>query len=73
MKTIFYWSPCLTKVGTVKSTVNSAIAVSKYSNEKYKVKIINTCGEWDAYSEIFKQNNIGLNLSSSLICLKVVF
>jgi len=60
MKTIFYWSPCLTKVGTIKSTVNSAIGVSRYSNEKYKVKIINTCGEWDAYSEIFKQNNIGL-------------
>ena len=60
MKTILYWSPCLVKVGTVKSTVNSAIALSKYSNDKYKVKIINTCGEWNEYSEIFKKNNIDL-------------
>ena len=60
MKTILYWSPCLVKVGTVKSTVNSAIALSKYSNDKYKVKIINTCGEWDEHSEIFKKNNIDL-------------
>ena len=60
MKTIFYWSPCLTKVGTVKSTVNSALALSKYSKKKYKVKIINACGEWDEYSEIFKNNGIDL-------------
>tara|TARA_B100000780_G_C21106719_1_gene446969 strand:- start:48 stop:1208 length:1161 start_codon:yes stop_codon:yes gene_type:complete len=60
MKTIFYWSPCLTKVGTVKSTINSAIALSNYSKETCKVKIINVCGEWDDYSHIFKKNNIEL-------------
>jgi len=60
MKTIFYWSPCLSKVGTVKSTINSAISLSKYSREKYKVKIINACGEWDEYSEVLKKNNIDL-------------
>jgi glycosyltransferase involved in cell wall biosynthesis len=60
MKTIFYWSPCLTKVGTVKSTINSAIALSNYSKEICKVKIINVCGEWDDYSQIFKKNNIEL-------------
>ena len=60
MKTIFYWSPCLSKVGTVKSTVNSALALSNYSKEKYKVKIINACGEWDDYEELFKQNDIDL-------------
>ena len=60
MKTIFYWSPCLTKVGTIKSTINSAIALSNYSKEKYKVKIINVCGEWDEYSKIFEKNNISL-------------
>ncbi len=60
MKTILYWSPCLVKVGTVKSTINSAIALSKYSKNKYKVKIINTCGEWDEHSDIFKKNNIDL-------------
>ena len=60
MKTIFYWSPCLSKVGTVKSTINSALALSNYSKEKYKVKIINACGEWDNYKELFKKNDIDL-------------
>lgn len=60
MKTVFYWSPCLSKVGTVKSTINSALALSKYSKKQYKIKIINTCGEWDEYSEIFKENEIEL-------------
>ncbi len=60
MKTVFYWSPCLTKVGTVKSTLNSAISLSKYSKSKYEVKIINACGEWDEYSEILKRHNIDL-------------
>ena len=58
MKTVIYWSPCLNKVGTVISTLNSAISLSNYSNNKYKVKIINTCGEWDEYFAIFKKNNI---------------
>ena len=60
MKTVFYWSPCLNKVGTVKSTLNSAISLSKYSRKKYKVKIINTCGEWDEYLKLFKKNNINV-------------
>ena len=28
-KKIFYWSPCLNPVGTIKSTVNSAISLKK--------------------------------------------
>ena len=44
MKTIFYWSPCLSKVGTVKSTVNSALALSKYSKREYKTR--GTVFEW---------------------------
>jgi hypothetical protein len=58
MKTVIYWSPCLNKVGTVKSTLNSAISLSNYSKKKYRVKIINSCGEWDEYLELFKKNNI---------------
>ena len=56
-KTIYYWSPCLDKVGTVKSTLNSAIAVSKFSKD-YNVKIINVFGEWVEYKEIFLKHNI---------------
>ena len=56
-KTIYYWSPCLNKVGTVKSTLNSAIAVSKFS-KNYNVKVINVFGEWESYKEIFSKYNI---------------
>ncbi len=60
MKNVYYWSPCLTKVGTYKSTINSAISLAKYSNNQYSVKIINSCGEWDSQGELFKQNKIEL-------------
>ena len=49
-KKIFYWSPCLNPVGTVISTLNSAIALSKY-NKMYDVSLINACGEWDSYTD----------------------
>ena len=61
---IYYWSPCLNKVGTVKSTINSVLSLSKYSNSKFVPVIINACGEWDEYKDFFKSNNIKIvNLS----------
>ena len=60
MKKIFYWSPCLANVGTVRSTINSAIALSKYNGSKNQVYLINACGEWDQYKKLCIQNNIKL-------------
>ena len=58
-KKIFYWSPCLDRVGTVISTINSAISLSRY--DKYSdVRIINVCGEWDEYRKILKDNSVNL-------------
>ena len=48
-KTIYYWSPCLNKVGTVISTKNSAISIAKYKKNEFNAKLINACGEWDEY------------------------
>ena len=57
MKRIYYWSPCLNKVGTYKSTINSAISLAKYS-KKYEIKIINSCGEWNDEKKKFpRQQN----------------
>ena len=56
-KKIYFWAPFLNKVGTTKSTLNSAISLSKFS-DKYDIKIINVFGEWNDYSEIFKKNKI---------------
>jgi len=54
----FYWSPCLNPVGTVKSTLNSAISTMKFGKDKYEVTLINAFGEWDEYSDYLKKNNI---------------
>ena len=51
MRKVYYWSPCLANVGTVISTLNSAISLSKYSKKKFDVNLINVCGEWDDYKE----------------------
>ena len=58
-KSVFYWSPCLNPVGTVVSTLNSAIALSKYSKD-HDVSIINACGEWDKYLQEIKDNSINM-------------
>ena len=65
-KKVFYWSPCLNKVGTVISTKNSAIALAKYKKEFFDVSILNVCGEWNEYLDEFKKyevNVINLTLS----------
>lgn len=59
-KKIFYWSPCLNPVGTVKSTLNSAAALSKYQSNEFDVYLINACGEWDEYLEFINLNKIKL-------------
>ena len=56
-KSIYYWSPCLNKVGTVKSTLNSAISLAKYSST-YDVKILNVFGEWSEYKNYLKKKNV---------------
>ena len=57
-KKIFYWAPCLNKVGTYYSTINSAISIEKYSKGSFKPVIINVCGEWNESEDLLKQNNV---------------
>lgn len=58
-KTIFYWAPCLDRVGTEKSVRNSAVSFAKYSNE-FEVSVVNVFGEWNRFKEFFKIHNIRL-------------
>ena len=58
MSEVYYWSPCLNKVGTYWSTMNSAMSLAKYSDKKFSVKIFNICGEWDTQRNFLEQNNI---------------
>ena len=62
-KSIYYWSPCLSNIATVKATINSAVSLTKYSKE-YDVKIINVCGEWRKYKNYLLKKNVSIeNLS----------
>ena len=64
-KIIFYWSPHLNPVGTLKSTLNSALSLKRYNN-KYDVFVINACGEWNDYKKFFSNLETPIYLLFSL-------
>ena len=55
---IFYWSPYIGKIATVKAVLNSAISVKKFSDYQNEVSIINCFGEWNLYKKIFIKKKI---------------
>ena len=62
-QTVYYWSPCLTHVGTIKSTLNSTLALAKY-NSDYEVILLKVFGEWTEYKKYLNDNGIKvINLS----------
>jgi glycosyltransferase involved in cell wall biosynthesis len=44
---VFYWSPYISHVATIKAVLNSAMSLNEYGNNKYDVRIINVNGEWN--------------------------
>ena len=71
MKKIFFWSPHISNVATIKNVINSAMSLKKYNKKSLNVSIIDVVGEWIKYKkqiEIFKINLIelpGLKLKKS--------
>ena len=57
-KKIFYWSPYLGRVATIRSVLNLMIGLSRLHNNKYNISIINCYGEWDNYISSLKSNKI---------------
>ena len=57
MKKIFYWSPYLTNVATIKAVINSIESIKKYSKD-YEPILINSCGEFDSYKKNLTKLNI---------------
>ena len=58
-KKIFFWSPMLGNVGTIKATTNSIEAILE--NSDHKIFILNVFGEFSFYNlknENFKKLNI---------------
>ena len=61
MINIFYWSPFISKVATIKAVINSAYSVNKYANKNlYKTNIIDAVHEWADYEELLRKKKIGL-------------
>ena len=58
MNKIFYWSPYIGKIATVKAVLNSAISIKKFCNYQNEVTIINCFGEWNSYKKIFLKEKI---------------
>ena len=47
---IYYWSPFLTNIATIKSVLRSAESLVSFKNpnsKHYEVSILNSSGEWD--------------------------
>lgn len=54
---IYYWTPYMEQVGTIKATINSAIALSRMGHE---VKLYKPYREWEGYEELLKENHIDI-------------
>ena len=44
---IFYWSPYLGKVATIRSVINSAISLQNHKKNNKIISIIDCYGEWN--------------------------
>ena len=58
MKKIFYWSPHISKVATIKNVLNSAFSLKKFYKEKINVSILDVIGEWSNYKNEFESKKI---------------
>ena len=60
MKKIFYWSPHLSNVATIKNVINSAKSIKKYDKSGTIISLIDVIGEWKNYKKYITQANINL-------------
>ena len=62
---IFYWSPFISKVATVSSTIRSAESILKYSKKENNVNlaIIDAIGEWKNYKKVIDPKIKIINLN----------
>ena len=58
MKKIFYWSPHISKVATIKNVINSAFSLKKFNKEKINVSILDVIGEWSNHKSEFESKKI---------------
>ena len=66
MNKIFYWSPYLSNVATIRNVINSALSLKKYNYNSYDVSLLDTIGEWKLYKEEIIQNKVNIKKINSL-------
>ena len=57
---IYYWSPFIGRVATIRSVINSMIGLKRYYGKYYKINLINCYGEWNIFSSRLKQEKINI-------------
>lgn len=67
---VFYWSPYIGKIATVKSTINSAASLKKDKSNYNIISIINCFGEWNQFKKKIKENKISIINLQNLIKFK---
>ena len=59
-KEVYYWSPFLGRVATMRSVVNSMVGLKRFNSKLYKINLINCYGEWDSFRSRLKREKIGV-------------
>ncbi len=59
-KEIYYWSPFLGRVATIRSVINSMIGLKRYYGKHYKINLINCYGEWNSFRSRIKREKINV-------------
>ncbi len=60
MKKIFFWSPYLSNVATIKNVLNSAMSMKKYNKKSLNISILDVIGEWSKYEKEIQALKINL-------------
>ena len=59
-KTVYYWSPFLGRVATIRSVINSMIGLKKYKEKNYEINLINCYGEWNDFRSHLKKESVNV-------------
>ena len=70
-KKIYYWSPFVDKVATVRSVINSVYSLNKFSKGNYEGVILNASGEWSNFNSELNEKKIKvISFSKNFFILK---
>ena len=52
MKSIYFWSPFNSKIGTINSVINSIKSINQYSNNYFKPVLLDSTFEWSNFENL---------------------